>query len=327
MTTGNRSRTALVAARIALLAGVSAAALLALGTATALPASAQAPVIPNGVVNPPYTAGDLYTQNTHSLDGADLTNIPVPGLGVLNATGSSVLETQGDGIGGLGVPVAAGTTGVVQSNGAPVVRTYADDTGYAASTAMGAAVFAAHPTYFVGSSFVAGDAALITGTDTVATLASQCNSAAACTAVDPYKVDAATSYKWMEAVYRNNPNYTTSTGLWTTLTTAAYDGTYKGTFATGDVVLTSTGVVATAATQCTLVAPCTFAAPQAADATLTTGKLTNPALITQQQGSGLWHRGDQPGRDRFDAELRWRRGVCQQRRPIHSYWPGWPVFL
>ena len=114
MTTGNRSRTALGAARIALLAGASATALLAIGSATALPADAQ------GVVNPPFVLGDVYNPGATGPVGADLTTINIPGVGVLTPNAAGVLEN----FAGTAVLTQAGTPGALNPNGTSIKPTY-----------------------------------------------------------------------------------------------------------------------------------------------------------------------------------------------------------
>ncbi len=126
MTTGHPSKAALGAARIALLAGVSAAAIFAASTA-------------NAQTTPPvYNSGGSYSPDIDGSTtggtprGADLSNVTIPGLGII--TTPQVLENV------AGTAVIPTTAHALNADGTPKVATY------------GAEVTAAPGTYVVGSS-------------------------------------------------------------------------------------------------------------------------------------------------------------------------------
>ena len=122
MSTGT-SKTALSAARIALLTGVSAAALFAAGSASA-----------QGVVNPPFVTGDAYSSGIRdNPKAADITPITIPGLNV--STLPQVLVTNDV----ASTPIAVGTAGALNSNGTPVQKTYATEIAGGATATTGSA--------------------------------------------------------------------------------------------------------------------------------------------------------------------------------------------
>ena len=106
-------------ARVALLAGVSAVALLAAGSANA-----------QGVVNSPFVVGDTYGVGKGP-KGVDLSQVSIPGLGAVSTT-PGVLETNN----AASTPVAQ-TTDALNSDGTPKKPTYATEIAGGASSVAG----------------------------------------------------------------------------------------------------------------------------------------------------------------------------------------------
>ena len=104
MSTGT-SKTALAAVRIALLTGVSAAALFAAGSANA-----------QGVVNPPFVIGDTYSKGVSgNPSGANLTGVTIPGVNITSRRTQVLEDTSG---------AVVTTAGALNSNGTPKIETY-----------------------------------------------------------------------------------------------------------------------------------------------------------------------------------------------------------
>ncbi len=120
MSKGHTSMAALGAARIALLAGVSVAAIFAAGSAYAQTTTS-------------FDNGGQYAINGSNPIGADFTNNnQMPGLGAIATTGANVLTD------GNGVIISSSMTGVINDkNGTPVLTTYASENPSAAITGTG----------------------------------------------------------------------------------------------------------------------------------------------------------------------------------------------
>ena len=290
MTTGNRSRTALGAARIALLAGVSAAALLAIGSATALPADVQ------GVVNPPFVLGDVYNPSATGPVGVDLTTINIPGVGVLTPNAAGVLENQA----GTAVITQAGTPGALNANGTSIKPTYASEksgTNYVAGTGANA-----------GSVLTNSDTgAMVTQANEPVGLVTTGAAPAgyAWTAATTQDPTATALYKWVPATYTNDPAINLATTEKPTIT-----GTAAAFLLNGSTPVTATAYTAwtgtlttTQATALALAASTNLAAYNAELTALGSGwqavsgathnsaltattNYTGQGVITQPQGQG-----------------------------------------
>ena len=243
----------------ALLTGASALALLTGGA------------LAQGVVNPPFVPNDVYTVGGNAPKGADLTNINVPGAGILAPNMTGVVEDM------TGTPILASQPGVLNTNGTPVSTTYG-----AEATATSYVAPAVDPGN-VGGGYAAGSYVINASGQLVTPAQEAACTPATCTFVAPSATDPLKSFQWVPATYSNDPGYAASSAVASGLTSANSTGTYTA----GDVALTSTGAIATSGAQCTATAKCTFAAANANDPALASPtNYTAKVVTTQPQGQG-----------------------------------------